>query len=82
MSLLGRAKELFEAVRGSPARVPEHVRIGRDRVDDPAKLGSSLIKDGRYFQVRVNEMFLASERVAQDIQPHGPLRVRVYLRQR
>jgi hypothetical protein len=62
MSLLGRAKTLFDAVRETPARVPEHVSLAPNCVDDLGKLGAAFTKDNCYFQVRVNEMFLASER--------------------
>lgn len=62
MNFLERCKNVFESVRKTSARIPTRVAVPEKRVDKPGKLGTKLAKDGHYFQVRVNEMFLANER--------------------
>jgi hypothetical protein len=38
------------------------VKIAQDHIDESAKIGSSIEKDKHYFQIRINEMYLANER--------------------
>ncbi|MEM1073730.1 MAG: hypothetical protein AAGI36_04720 [Pseudomonadota bacterium] len=62
MSLLARSKNVFNALAASPARLPTRIEIPSKNVDEPGKLGAPLSRNQCYFQIRVNEMFLAEER--------------------
>lgn len=62
MSLLDRCKSLFDKVSHGASVQPTWVPIPASRVDEPARLGAALARDRQYFQVRVNEMYLANSR--------------------
>src|SRR3712207_343875 len=53
---------LWERIRQSPAQLPTRIDIPRTQVDRGSALGGSFQPNTHYFQVRVNEMFLANER--------------------
>jgi hypothetical protein len=60
--LIQAAAGIWERVKGSRARLPTRLAIPPERVDRGAALGTPFDKDGHYFLVRVNELFLAYER--------------------
>ena len=62
MSLLERCKSLFEHARQGTTHLPTRVAVPADHVDNPVRLGSALVPNQSYFQVRVNEMFLSHSR--------------------
>ncbi|WP_434051656.1 MAG: hypothetical protein RDA78_20540 [Roseibium sp.] len=62
MKLIERSQSVFKWLASTPARLPSRLEIPNERIDNPDKLGPTLAKDKCYFQVRVNEMFLANKR--------------------
>jgi len=64
-SLLDRSRGLWEWARRGATRLPTRVTIDPDHVLDqlgPVAPGTPFVPGGNYFQVRVNEMFLADTR--------------------
>lgn len=61
-SLLDRCRDLWNRTRRSPARPPICVSIPADRVQQDRPPGGVFERDQHYFQIRVNELFLASGR--------------------
>lgn len=61
-SLLDRCRDLFNRARRSPTRPPICVSIPPDHVQQDRPLGGVFEPEKHYFQVRVNELFLADGR--------------------
>jgi hypothetical protein len=62
MAFSNRIQDIFGAIKATPARRPSRIQIPAECVDRPEKLGPALERNKNYFQVRVNEMFLANQR--------------------
>lgn len=62
MSVLERSRDVLRWAQGSATQQPSRIAIDLDHVLDGAETGESFRPDEHYFQVRVNEMFLASSR--------------------
>lgn len=63
MSRVERSRSLWQKIRKSPARIPSRVAIDHEHVDEGEKLGPAFQPDEQYFQVRVNELYLAYGRM-------------------
>lgn len=61
-SLLDRCRALWNRARRSPARPPICISIPDDHVQQERPLAGIFAPDKHYFQVRVNELFLAAGR--------------------
>ncbi len=55
-------KNLWQQIRAKPSRLPSRITIADDHVDKRDKIGQEIKPDELYFQVRVNEMYLANSR--------------------
>jgi hypothetical protein len=62
VNLIDRCKTLFDKAKQGEARLPTWVEIPAAQIDQPTLLGPTLRKDAHYFQVQVDELFLASSR--------------------
>ena len=62
MEVLQRTRELLRSLQSSPTRPPVAATIADDQVIGGNGPGVPFEPDAHYFQVRVNEMFLASSR--------------------
>jgi len=62
MSDSDHPRKIWDKIRGTPARIPSRVNIARDHVDEGDELETAIQKDKHYFQIRINEMYLAYER--------------------
>ena len=62
MTVLERTRQVLRRAQGSATRVPSRATIHGDHVLDGPTAAASFRADEHYFQVRVNEMFLASSR--------------------
>lgn len=64
MGLFDRVQGLWSAARSAQARLPLRVQLPPERLDETSRegLGDSFVRDGCYFQVELNEVFLANSR--------------------
>ncbi len=61
-ALLDKVKTLWGHLSQGRTSRPIHVSITSDRVDAKDQIGGTLTKDQSYFQVKVNQLYLATER--------------------
>lgn len=61
-TLSQRLGNVWKWMQGSPAVLPQRVEIPAERVDNGSRLGEVFKPDAHYFQVRVNELYLAQGR--------------------
>lgn len=61
-SLVEHFQNIWSRIQQTPTQSPMRSSISRNRVDIGSTMGDTFQRDGHYFQVRINEMFLANSR--------------------